>query len=205
MIRRLALVASVAALGFSTIGVEAAHAAAPIAGTGTVGTCTLTAKAKIKPGLVFGGVLTPVTTKFSGKLSGCAGGTGDGANVTGGTVKGTITSASPNDCLGLAVTGLAAFDVTIKWKTAPATPKLLPTTTHIAPTPAANIVIGTWITITLTGTNDPAPTGSFASNAVTATANTDETAATFAAACATPKGLKAFTFSGLNAPSTITG
>jgi hypothetical protein len=198
MSRKVMLVAAAGAFALASV----AHAVPPIAGIGTVGTCSLSGKASIKPGLVFGGTLTPVKTKFVGKLTGCSGGSGDGANVISGILKATINSTGVNDCAALAVVGLDAFTATIKWKTAPHTQKVLASTTNIAATPAGNIVIGaTGITITMNGTN--AAGGSFAGNAVTAVAVTDETATTFATACAA-KGLKKFNFTGLNGPSTIT-
>jgi hypothetical protein len=201
MTSKIALLAAAGALVVAWAGGRVAHAAG-IQGVGTVGTCTLTGKAGIKPGLVFGGAVTPVTTKFSGKLTACSGGSGDGANVVGGKLKAVINSTGVNDCLALATVGLAAFSTNVKWKVAPGTPKLLPTTTNIAATPPGNIIVGpVAIAIHLAGTNDPL--GSFGGNATTAVAVTDQTVADFTAACG-GKGVKKFTFTGLNGASSIT-
>ena len=169
-----------------------------ILGVGTVGSCSFAGKAKIKPGLVLGGTVTPVVTKVSGKLSGCTGGTGDGSGVVSGKVKGVITSTGTNDCLALATVGLAGFDLNVKWKSTSA--KLLASTIHVAATPPGSIVLGAAVTITMAGTADAA--GSFGGNAFTASAITDETVVAFTTACGA-KGLKAFNFSGVNGPSTF--
>ena len=80
---------------------------------------------------------------------------------------------------------------------------LAPTTIHIAATPPSAISLagpGGSIQITLTGTG--AAGGSFAGNTFTAIATTDEHVADFATACGA-KGLKSFSFTGVNGPSTI--
>ncbi len=203
MIRRIALAAGAAGFALSLVGAQVASAAAPMAGTGTVGTCTFTGKAKIKPKLINGGTTTPVITKLKGTLSNCTGGSGDGATVTSGKVKGQITSANNNDCAGLAVNGLAPFTASIKWKVSPGSPKLLPTTVNFAASPPSAInLLGPngSIQITLTGVN--AAGGSFVGNPVSSTATTDEKLADFLTACGA-KGLKGFTFTGVNGPSTL--
>ena len=196
-----------------------AASAGGVAGTGSVGTCAFTGKAKIKPALIIGGTETPVTTKVAGKLGAktkakiaCSGGTGDGATVVGGTVKGVINSTGTNDCLALATVGLASFPVTIKWNVTKGSPKLFPTTWNVAATPPGAINLagpGGSIQITLTGTGAATDAKgkpqSFVGSTITSVATTDETLTDFTAACTPPaKGLKAFNFNGINGPSTLT-
>ncbi len=183
----------------------AALAAAPVAGSGTV-TCSFVGKAKIKPALIIGGTLTPVTTKLKGKLT-CTAGTADGATIASGKVKGVITNtaADANDCLGLATSGLPAFDADVKWKVTPGSPKLSNTTVNFAATPPGNINLagpGGSIQLTLNGVG--AAGGSFAGNPIVAVATTDQTLSDFTTACTPPsKGLKQFTFTGVNGTSTL--
>jgi hypothetical protein len=201
MIRRIGLVAAVAGLQLSIIAAGVAHAAPPVPGVGTGASCRFDGKAKIKPKLINGGTATPVTTKVKGKITACTGGTGDAANISQGKVKGVIVSMNTNDCNALATSGLPAFDLAVKWKVNKGSPKITPSTVKVGATPPGNIAITpATITITLNGTMDPA--GSFANNAVTSVAHTDEDLNAFGAACG-GKGLKGFNFTGLAAVSTF--
>jgi hypothetical protein len=206
MVRRAMLAAAAAGLALSVVGVQVASAGPPIAGTGTV-SCTFIGKAKIKPALIIGGTVSPVNTKLGGTLT-CTSGTGDGATVTGGKVKGLITNPGPNanDCLGLA-SGLPGFTATVKWKVAKGAPaKLLPTTVTFSAGTAGDINLagpGGSIELTIHGVG--AAGGSFLGNTITVVADTDQTLTAFTTACTPPsKGLKGFTFTALNAPSTVT-
>lgn len=207
MIRKSGLVATATVLMAMAVGSGIAHAGAPLIGVGTAGSCVLTGKASIKPALIFGGTVTPVNTSFKLKLGTkttlCSGGTGDGAGVISGAVKGAIHSTGTNDCTSLGAVGLDPFDLSIKWKLTKGSPKLAPTTIHIAATPPSAINLagpGGSIQITLTGTGTAG--GSFAGNTFTAVATTDELLTGFATACGT-KGLKSFSFTAVNGPSTI--
>lgn len=201
MIKRIVQVMAAGTLALATVGLGVAQAGAPVAGVGATGTCMLVGKAKIKPALTNTGTTSPVVTKFKGKLTCTGPGSGDGANVASGNLSAFITSMNTNTCANLATAGLPAFTATIKWKTKPGTTKLLPTTVNFAATPPGGIVIGTAITINLSGTN--AAGTSFAGNAVTASAVTDTTTVAFGTACGA-KGVKGFSFTGVNGMSTLT-
>jgi hypothetical protein len=215
-LKKLAIAGSAFALLFSTVGADAASALAPIAGVGHPGSCAFLGKASIKPALIAGGTTTPVKTKVSGslgKVTPCSGGSGDGAGVVAGSVKGLITSTGTNDCLALATVGLPAFSISVKWKTSKTSPKLDPTTIDVAPTPPGAINLAGpngSIQITLSGTGAATDAKgkpqSFVGNTFSMVATTDQTLAAFTTACSPPsKGLKGFSFTGLNGPSTFTG
>jgi hypothetical protein len=115
-----------------------------------------------------------------------------------------VIRSTSNDCNSLAMTGLPAFNATIKWKVAKGTQKLLPTTANFVATPPSGLNLsgpGGSIVITINGTDQAG--GSFSGNAVTVSADTDQTVTDFVNACG-GKGLKGFTFTGVNAPSTVT-
>ena len=215
MLKKFGIAGAALALTLATVG-GAAWAAAPIAGVGTTGTCLFTGKAQIKPALIIGGTQTGGVTKVGGKLgtktTPCSGGTGDGSGIIAGSVKGVIgPGTGSNDCLALATTGLDPFKLGVKWKGSKGSPKLDPTTIAVAATPPGAINLagpGGSIQITLTGTGAATDAKgkpqSFVGNTFTSVATTDQTLTDFTTACTPPaKGLKGFTFTGLNGPSTF--
>ena len=105
LFNKIAITGAALALTVATIGAGAAFAAAPVAGTGSTGSCLFTGKAAIKPAIVIGGTLPGGPTKVSGKLgtktTPCSGGTGNGATLASGTAAGVIPAAATNDCLAL--------------------------------------------------------------------------------------------------------
>jgi hypothetical protein len=217
MLKKFGIAGAALALTLATVG-GAAWAAAPVAGVGHPGTCVFTGKAQIKPALIIGGTQTGGVTKVSGKLGTkttlCSGGSGDGSGVISGTIKGAIgPGTGTNDCLNLATAGLDPFSLAIKWKGAKGSPKLDPTTLAVAATPPGAINLagpGGSIEITLTGTGAATDAKgkpqSFVGNAFTSVAITDQTLTSFTTACTPPsKGLKGFTFTGLNGNSTFSG
>jgi hypothetical protein len=173
-------------------------------GTGSVN-CTFLGKAKIKPALTLAGGASSVTTKIKGALSSCTG-TGDGGSISAAKIKGLIAGTT-NACASLGTSGLPAFDASVKWK---GSEKLNSSLAHFAATPPSGINLAGpngSIEITLTGTFDTNdakgnPGGSFGSQAFTAVVDTDQTLTDFTNSCG-GKGLKSFTFTAVNAPSTF--
>ena len=215
LFKKLAITGAALALTVATVGAGTAFAAAPVAGTGSTGSCLFTGKAQIKPAIVIGGTIPGGPTKVGGKLgtktTPCSGGTNEGATLASGSVKGVIPAAATNDCLALATVGLNPFSLGVKWKTDKGAAKVLPSTINVAATPPGGINLagpGGSIQITLTGTGAATDAKgkpqSFVGNAFTTVATTDQTLADFTTGCTPPsKGLKGFTFTGVNGPSTL--
>lgn len=167
----------------------AALAAAPIDGTGTVGTCPLTGQIKIKPALVNGGTAAG-GTKAKGKSSGaCTGGTMDGATVASFKAKGTSTTTS-NDCISLLGPASTNLQFVIKWKVTPGSPKLNPSTVTFTTQTGGIAMDTTHASFDLVGT---VTAGSFMGNPVTVHAETDQALTDLGAACGA-KGIKKITF-----------
>ncbi|MGZ4688109.1 MAG: hypothetical protein ACXVKA_05595 [Acidimicrobiia bacterium] len=180
------------------LGAASASAATPKVNASGTANCTLSnGKAKIHPALMNGGTATSVAFKFKASLS-CSGSSG----VTSGKIKATGTATS-NDCAALANNGLPQTTSTVKWK---GVGKYNPSTIVAS---NGNAEVGAAITIHVpsTGSNPPPGTttitGSFAGEHAISTLVTDQTTVAFADACGSKKGLKGFTFNGVNGPSTL--
>jgi hypothetical protein len=198
MIRKIALVATTAALAFGGVaafGATAVGAAAapPVNAHGTA-SCSATGKIKVKPALTIPGTGAPATLTVKLTIAGCTGTSG----VLSG--KGTLTSTFPTDnCTALATLHPVTTG-TIKWKGAvkvnPSTVSFSnssstvtdPVTLHLpspGPTPAA-------------GTSSF--TGSFAGQHANATFVLDQHIADLTPLCS-GKGIKKLSFSGLQGVS----
>ena len=164
----------------ASMGAAPANAATPINGTGG-GACHLAGTIKFKPALVNGGT-APSNVTVKAKFSSCSGGTGNGANITGGSVKGSLTTTS-NDCASLAGTQPNVLTATAKWKVAKGAPKLNPSTITFTSTTGN---VGATVSFDAAGS---VTGGSFNGDNANAHANIQETLATIAASCG-GKGVK---------------
>jgi hypothetical protein len=164
-----------------------ALAAPPINGTGTVGSCALIGKIKIKPALQTGNT-APGAIKAKAKSTSCSGGTLDGATVVSAKVKGAGTTAT-SDCNGLVGTQPSNLTVEIKWKVTKGSPKLA-TSTVTFTSQTGGITGDNHGSFDLTGS---VTAGSFMGNPVSAHVETDALVADILNACG-GKGIKKITF-----------
>lgn len=181
----------VLAAGLMVLSSGVAMAAAPIDGSGTVGTCVVSGSIKIKPALKNGNVgPAALKAKAKGKET-CSGGTGDGANVISIKAKGTATTTT-SDCSGLAGTTPSTLVLTVKWKVAPGTQKVNPSTVTFT-SQTGGVTGDNHGQFDLSGT---VTGGSFNGNPVTAHIETDQLVLDLLNECG-DKGIKKITF-GLN-------
>lgn len=215
MIRRIALLASVAALALAFSGLAPASAVAPPPPSGTL-SCTLSGTATLKPGLPLSspGLATKVVkTKisFTGTLSACnnAGQIGGKAPITGGSVKakGTAVTAIGDplpSCLGLATPPVTptVLKVSTKFTGDPVPPKTKPVTVSSSsgPQTLGTATVGPVISFPTSGV---IAKGGFLGETATTTATLDLDLGGLVAACSAPGGLTTLAFTGVKGPSTV--
>lgn len=190
--------ATAATLVLVGLSVSTASAATPKVDAHGTANCTIwSGKATFKPGLVAGGIASSVAVKFKAKLV-CTGTSG----VASGSLKASGT-ASSNDCAAQSDPPVLASG-TIKWKGAVKyNPSAISASNASASIDANNVEID----VPSPGPNPPAGTtvimGSFSGQHAVATLLTDQTGTAFAATCASKKGVKSVTFTGVTGPSTF--
>jgi hypothetical protein len=194
------------AVGVTGVTGEPASASSPpINGTGAVNGCgynhAVVAKMKFNPPLVNGGTATSETISLTAKGSGpCLGGltSGDGVNVVGFKLVGTQTETT-NNCSTLlpstSTYSTVTETVTIKWKTAPHTPRLNPST--------AIVRLGS-TTIGSAGRIGSVTSGSFSGKTFDFAMGFDQTAAALGAECGAA-GVKKITAHSVSPPGVSTG
>lgn len=175
----------------------------PLIASGTVGDCTFMGTVRLSPGMTMGGTSNGVVARLHGHLSSCNGGTGDGANVVGGTVRGTIVSAMPlSDCMLLFSNSLGQFDMHIRWKVARGTPKLAHSVVHVGG--GFFHMDGPEGSLEMMMMGHGGTEGSFYGNVLQLFGITDQTMPEVTTKCSTgPRGLKVIRFTGQHGPSTI--
>jgi hypothetical protein len=180
LVNRLAAVGVTAITVFAVWG-GTAVASGGVDGTGAAVCSTGKSSVSFKPALINGGtVVTTVKMKFA--LT-CGSGSGDGLNVTAGSVSGSVAVAT-NDCntdlSGATVTG----HITAKWKVKPGVAKLNPTVITLTSITGAQIGANN-----VFHTFGHATSGSFNGGSQETDAFTQMTTTAINAACAA-KGVK---------------
>jgi hypothetical protein len=199
MFRRLVVVGSAMAVGFTLFGGGTAGAGAPPVNASGSLTCAISGKGKISPPLVTGAA---GTSQFTAKLksSSCSGSSG----VT--SFKGTLTATLPTNCLGILTFPAASVSQKVKLK---GNQKFNPTALSF--TAGGAFTVADPILLNLPGAGSSSATGSFAGQNPALTLVAAEGVAQFATNCQ-PKtkgvkgsgGLKKMTFTGassLNIPA----
>jgi hypothetical protein len=176
----LALAAGAAA------GISGAGATAPVTGTGTVTNCKFSGAAALAPPMKLANATVKMT--ISGTLT-CSGGTGNGANVTGGTL--TATETKVQNCTSLAASSAHKIYSSIVWKVKAGTPALANSAgilTKMTPT-----VKGNNVTVDISGTNTKGSFSAAAHNKVLLHGIVKETVPQLLTACGSATGLAKIT------------
>jgi hypothetical protein len=175
-IRTLSLVAGVALVAGATVSGTAGAAAPPPNAVGTIH-CTVKGALKFVPPLVAGGttptVITLATTEF-----GCSG-TGDAANITGGSSKSSHT-ADTNDCATVLTAPFQTSQGSLKWKVVKNTTKWAASTIQFTSGSSSGDGVSTPFTTDESGSSIG---GSFNGDTATAHAQIKETLAKIQQMC----------------------
>jgi len=168
-------------------------AVSPINGTGTV-TCSIKGTLKFSPPLKNGGT-TPETISLAASLSGCSG-TGNGADVTKASAKGSEITAN-NACASLVGTMSNTLSTTVKWTVGSGKPKLNPSTVGFS-SETGNA--GPPLSFDASGS---ATAGSFNGDSAASHAVIQQTISQVLAACGSATGLKSLTIVATGSSSSL--
>jgi len=176
-IRTVSLVIG-AALATSAAVAAPVGAVTPINGVGTV-SCLVKGSVTYVPPLIAGGTVSTTITLSTTEFS-CTG-TGNGANVTGGSSK-TSHVSSTNDCATVLTAPFQTSQGALKWKVLAHTTPLNASTIQFT---SGSSSLGPPITTDSSGSSTA---GSFNGDTATAHAQIKQTLAQITAACTPPKG-----------------
>jgi len=194
------------ALAAGTIGAPAGAVVPPPHAVGTI-SCSVKGALKFVPALVAGGT-TPTTVTLATTEFGCTG-TGDAANIIGGTSK-TSHVEPTNDCVSVLTTPSSGTGQgLLKWKVLLGTQKWASSTIQFTAASLGGDGMTTPFTIDSSGSaiDDPvnATDGSFTGDIATAHAQIKNTYAQIVAKCTNPDPLKQLKSLTIQAPqSTFT-